>query len=78
MSFIQKCATYIVCFFFTGFSGELCNLEYNECDSNPCLNNGQCTDHIGGFSCKCTRGYTGKRCQIKVSFNYFFETNVVM
>lgn len=51
----------------TGFSGELCNFEYNECDSNPCLNNGECTDHIGGFSCKCTRGYTGKRCHIKVS-----------
>lgn len=54
-------------FFRTGFSGELCNYEYNECDSNPCLNDGQCTDHIGGFSCKCTRGFTGKRCHIKVS-----------
>lgn len=50
-----------------GFAGELCNFEYNECESNPCLNNGQCTDHIGGFSCQCTRGYTGKRCHIKVS-----------
>lgn len=55
-----------------GFSGELCNYEYNECDSNPCLNDGQCTDHIGGFSCKCTRGYTGKRCHIKVSICFFF------
>lgn len=55
-----------------GFSGELCNYEYNECDSNPCLNDGQCTDHIGGFTCKCTRGYTGKRCHIKVSIVFIF------
>nr|XP_029710054.1 fibropellin-1-like [Aedes albopictus] len=48
------------------FSGELCNFEYNECESNPCINGGQCIDNIGGFSCKCTRGYTGKRCHIKV------------
>lgn len=54
-----------------GFSGEFCNYEYNECDSNPCLNDGQCTDHVGGFSCKCTRGYTGKRCHIKVSSIFF-------
>lgn len=59
-----------------GFSGELCNYEYNECDSNPCLNDGQCTDHIGGFSCKCTRGYTGKRCHIKVSI--FFSLVIQM
>lgn len=52
--------------FFAGFSGDLCNFEYNECDSNPCLNGGQCIDHIGGFSCQCTKGYQGKRCHIKV------------
>lgn len=52
----------------SGFAGELCNYEYNECESNPCLNDGKCTDRIGGFTCKCTRGYTGDRCHIKVSF----------
>uniref|UniRef100_A0A336MY49 CSON008277 protein n=1 Tax=Culicoides sonorensis TaxID=179676 RepID=A0A336MY49_CULSO len=51
-----------------GFAGELCNYEYNECESNPCLNGGQCIDHISGFSCKCTPGYTGKRCHVKVDF----------
>lgn len=65
--FICNAFAIFVYFFSIGFSGELCNYEYNECDSNPCLNDGQCTDHIGGFSCKCTRGYTGKRCHIKVS-----------
>ena len=54
-------------FFFAGFSGDLCNFEYNECDSNPCINGGQCIDHIGGFSCQCSKGYQGKRCHIKVN-----------
>lgn len=50
-----------------GFAGELCNFEYNECESNPCQNAGECIDHIGSFECRCTKGYTGNRCQIKVS-----------
>lgn len=65
--FIAKINVCFYYFYYTGFAGELCNFEYNECESNPCLNGGQCSDHIGGFSCKCTRGYTGKRCHIKVS-----------
>lgn len=51
----------------TGFAGELCNFEYNECESNPCQNDGECIDHIGNFECRCSKGYTGARCQIKVS-----------
>lgn len=64
--YLYFCSNYFV-LLFTGFAGELCNFEYNECESNPCLNGGQCTDQIGGFSCTCTRGYAGKRCHIKVS-----------
>uniref|UniRef100_A0A1A9WZN8 EGF-like domain-containing protein n=1 Tax=Glossina brevipalpis TaxID=37001 RepID=A0A1A9WZN8_9MUSC len=51
-----------------GFAGELCNFEYNECESNPCQNAGECIDHIGNYECRCTKGYIGKRCQIKVDF----------
>lgn len=61
-------------FIFAGFSGDLCNFEYNECDSDPCVNGGQCVDHIGEFSCQCTKGYQGKRCQVKVcviKFKFF-------
>lgn len=54
-------------FFSLGFSGDLCNFEYNECESNPCINGGQCIDHIGGYSCQCTKGYQGNRCHIKVN-----------
>lgn len=53
--------------FLPGFAGELCNFEYNECESNPCQNGGECIDHIGSYECHCTNGFTGSRCQIKVS-----------
>lgn len=65
--------TAIILFIFEGFSGDLCNYEYNECDSNPCVNSGQCIDHIGGYTCQCTKGYQGQRCHIKVnSFKALF------
>lgn len=59
--------------FFPGYAGELCNFEFNECESSPCLNGGKCADHIGSYSCKCTKGYTGKRCHVKVKKNFFFQ-----
>uniref|UniRef100_A0A1B0GGN4 EGF-like domain-containing protein n=1 Tax=Glossina pallidipes TaxID=7398 RepID=A0A1B0GGN4_GLOPL len=62
----EKYATLI--FASASFAGELCNFEYNECESNPCQNAGECIDHIGNYECRCTKGYTGKRCQIKVDF----------
>lgn len=52
----------------SGFAGELCDYEYNECESNPCLNDGECIDQIGGYECKCSKGYIGNRCQMKVRF----------
>lgn len=70
---------HIICL--SGYAGELCNYEYNECESNPCLNSGQCIDHISGFSCKCTPGYTGKRCHVKVGgqlkFTLVFVTDFI-
>ncbi|KAM9008408.1 sushi, nidogen and EGF-like domain-containing protein 1 isoform 3-T3 [Ara ararauna] len=39
-----------------------CN-EINECQSQPCLNGGQCKDHIAEFLCLCEPGYTGQHCE---------------
>lgn len=70
------CYCYFCCTI-SGFAGELCNYEYNECESNPCLNGGQCIDHISGFSCKCTAGYTGKRCHVKVKKEFLSMRDVI-
>ncbi|XP_068626826.1 delta and Notch-like epidermal growth factor-related receptor [Battus philenor] len=55
------------CFCEPGYTGERCELEYNECESSPCMNGGTCTDRVGGFLCTCGRGYAGNICQLKVN-----------
>ena len=39
-------------------------LDIDECASDPCTNNGTCTDRINGFVCSCLPGYTGSTCKI--------------
>ncbi|XP_037800630.1 delta and Notch-like epidermal growth factor-related receptor, partial [Penaeus monodon] len=36
-------------------------------ESSPCINGGTCVDIVSGFQCLCGRGYTGKRCQVKMT-----------
>ena len=44
--------------------------DTDECDSNPCQNNGVCIDGIGEFSCSCVKGvFEGVLCEIGKGFN---------
>ena len=39
-------------------------LDIDDCASNPCRNNGSCTDLVNDFACSgCMPGYTGKTCE---------------
>ncbi|NXO21530.1 SNED1 protein, partial [Cisticola juncidis] len=40
--------------------------EIDECQSQPCLNGGQCKDHVSAFLCLCEPGYTGYHCELDV------------
>ncbi|CAM4929877.1 unnamed protein product [Rotaria socialis] len=51
-----------------GFFGRRCFLEYDECTSNPCWNNGTCFlihSRSGevSFICSCSQRFHGKRCE---------------
>lgn len=39
-------------------------MNKDDCESNPCQNNGVCIDEIAGFHCNCENtGYTGTLCE---------------
>jgi len=47
-----------------GYTGSRCEINFNDCESQPCWNNGRCIDDVGSFSCDCKgTGYTGNLCQ---------------
>lgn len=48
---------------YTHFVGET---DFNECESMPCQNNGECIDLIGRYQCRCTgTGFEGANCKLR-------------
>ena len=49
----------------------LVTLIIDDCLSNPCLNDGTCSDGIADYNCTCVNGWTGKNCQTDIDECYF-------
>ncbi|XP_069029159.1 LOW QUALITY PROTEIN: delta-like protein C [Embiotoca jacksoni] len=47
-----------------GFTSKNCEIETNECNSNPCKNGGSCKDLANKYSCACPQGFYGANCEI--------------
>jgi len=43
-----------------GYEGELCEINTDECASNPCLNNGKCVDGVNKYYCVCENKFIDK------------------
>jgi len=48
--------------------GKFCEVDLNECESEPCLNGGACVDRPGYFVCVCVEGFGGETCQREGNF----------
>ena len=53
-----------ICSSFFNCTGPNCEMNINDCASEPCMNSGTCLDGIGGFVCNCTEGITGRLCDV--------------
>ncbi|XP_033112978.1 fibropellin-1-like [Anneissia japonica] len=47
-----------------GKSGIYCEVDVDECASDPCQH-GVCVDELNGYQCYCIPGYTGNNCEIE-------------
>ena len=52
-----------MCLCATGFTGQNCETNIDECESNPCMNSTTCCDDINGYTCQCDAGFTGESCE---------------
>uniref|UniRef100_A0A8C9R5K7 Crumbs cell polarity complex component 1 n=1 Tax=Scleropages formosus TaxID=113540 RepID=A0A8C9R5K7_SCLFO len=59
--------TPMMCDCLPGFVGDRCEVEINECISNPCLNGGYCRNLINKFHCNCPLSFAGEVCQIDLN-----------
>jgi hypothetical protein len=48
-----------------GYTGILCDVRIDYCDSNPCNNRGICVSLVGGYVCICDKQSSGRNCEIE-------------
>ncbi len=54
----------------SGYSGDLCDVEIDECLSQPCFHQGTCEDELDGYQCVCLPGYMGVHCETELPYNF--------
>jgi len=47
--------------------GKTCEINIDECESDPCQHGGTCVDRVNMFECQCAVGYTGLLCDEEIN-----------
>ena len=50
----------------SGWDGDTCDNDVDECVSAPCQHSGACTSGINRYDCNCASGYAGDNCDVDV------------
>ncbi|KAM6082169.1 protein eyes shut homolog [Chlamydotis macqueenii] len=56
-----------MCICKTGFEGTYCEVNSDECISDPCQNEGLCVDGVNHYRCSCQHGFTGTLCEVEIN-----------
>lgn len=49
--------------------------DIDDCLTDPCENNGTCTDLVNDYQCGCVTGFNGRTCENSKPFKYVLITN---
>ncbi|XP_054270391.1 protein crumbs isoform X2 [Macrosteles quadrilineatus] len=63
--FSHSTASGYTCVCVPGTTGENCEIDINECESNPCVK-GNCINDINKYHCECDDGFEGVNCEIEI------------
>ena len=50
-------------YYITGYQGNDCEENIDDCASDPCQNEGKCVDGVGTYHCICPAGFNGTNCE---------------